>query len=335
LSDLPRTEGALPGLDELKGLVAWFPNLQAQQQADRLGLPLGSPAPDVVRRVHDKAFSSRVAREHQLGPQPVADAIGVFEPEDLQESERAARLIEEHVASWPSWMGRKFFLKPRIGTSGRGKVVGSDGKLGGPARQRLPGLARAGGAVVEPWLERSHDFSSQMWISKEGVVHQIGSTRQLLTESGVYRGNLGTWDDSADPSSGTVHDELLRHAARVVGEAAAREGFWGPCGIDAFTYADPEQGELLRPLVEFNARFTTGWIALGILGRAGQIGLLDGVRAWCFRLRGPSRGWSSLESPPSVRRLVFRGQGLSPAEEPALLLGPELAALQLEGQEAD
>jgi hypothetical protein len=113
----------------------------------------------------------------------------------------------------------------------------------------------------------------------------------------------------------------MRHAARVVGEAAVREGFWGPCGIDAFVYKDPENGELLRPLVELNARFTTGWIALGILQRARQHGLLEGKSAWSFRLRGPKTGWPAHEKAPDAQLFPFRAPGLSPAEEPALLLG--------------
>jgi hypothetical protein len=224
-------------------------------------------------------------------------------------------------------MRKKFFMKPRLGTSGRGKVVGNDGTLGRAARQRLPGFTKTGGAVIEPWLERIMDLSVQFWISRDGEVTTLGSTRQLLTESGVYRGNVGTIDETGAIHSGTEHDEEICKAGLKVAQAAAREGFWGPCGIDAFTYRDPDGTLRLRALVELNARFTTGIIALGILARAREQGLIEGMNAWCVRIRAPEGGWPEKPEDPDCRLLVMDGDDLAPVEKPGLLLAPSLSQL--------
>jgi hypothetical protein len=64
-------------------------------------------------------------------------------------------------------------------------------------------------------------------------------------------------------------DAELRAAALTIARAAAAAGYWGPCGVDAFAYRDPESGgESLRPVVELNARFTLGSVALGQARRA-------------------------------------------------------------------
>jgi hypothetical protein len=68
-------------------------------------------------------------------------------------------------------------------------------------------------------------------------------------------------------SSGSAHDEALREAAVAVAQAALAEGFSGPCGVDAFAFFAGD-GQELRAVVEFNARFTTGTIACGLLRRA-------------------------------------------------------------------
>jgi hypothetical protein len=68
-------------------------------------------------------------------------------------------------------------------------------------------------------------------------------------------------------TSGAGFDDALIAAASEIARAAHAAGYYGPCGVDAFTFR--RDGEkILRPIVELNARFTTGTVAIGLLRRA-------------------------------------------------------------------
>ena len=88
----------------------------------------------------------------------------------------------------------------------------------------------------------------------------LGTMEQIVAPSGVYLGHLAEIDSRGRVFSGSAHEESLREAAAVAARHAHEEGFFGPCGIDAFgvEFKDADGGtrEILRPLVEFNARFT-------------------------------------------------------------------------------
>ena len=43
----------------------------------------------------------------------------------------------------------------------------------------------------------------------------------------------------------------------------AAQGFSGPCGLDAFAFRSASGGEAFRPVVEWNARFNLGTLAIG------------------------------------------------------------------------
>jgi predicted ATP-grasp superfamily ATP-dependent carboligase len=51
----------------------------------------------------------------------------------------------------------------------------------------------------------------------------------------------------------------LENMARVVGERLFREGYVGPAGVDALEHAGG-----LHPLLEINARYTMGFVALAV-----------------------------------------------------------------------
>jgi uncharacterized ferritin-like protein (DUF455 family) len=297
------------------GAAAWWNDEAAEQAArDANAVLFGAPA-RVVRAVHDKAFAWRAACEACLVPPLLREVITVLEPEELRARD-AARAIEARVAAWPAWAKRSFVLKPRLGTSGRGRALGGEGRLprwhGALAR-----LAERGGALLEPWLERSWDASTQLFIAEDGAIEVLGTLAQIVTPAGIALGHRGVIGANSEITSGLAADAELRAAALRVAEAAARAGYRGPCGVDAFAFRDPANGaESLRAVVELNARFTLGTVALGHLRR---------VRA--------SRAGSARELP---LRFAF---ALDAEQLPAVdggvrvALGPR-AALQLEPRRA-
>jgi hypothetical protein len=72
--------------------------------------------------------------------------------------------------------------------------------------------------------------------------------------------------------------------------------------VDAFVFRASDGAERLRPVVELNARFTAGTIALGHLARARRAGLAERARAFYFGF-APARGGFP-ERPSKETRLI-------------------------------
>ncbi len=279
-----------PVFDWLPGAgaaVAWLNTEAARREAGARGLVLFGASPDRVRRVHDKAFAHALALREGLLPHVLRDAVEVLEPDDLRDPEPLAQALER----MPAWARARFTLKPRLGGSGRGRVAGRDGRIDAPAlRGALERLAAHGGALLEPWLPRREDLSAQLFVAADGALRLLGTTRQVLSPAGLYRGQRGLIDHRGRVVSGSPDDEALRTAAATAAAEAHREGFWGPCGVDAFRFETPGGDTALRPLVEFNARFTVGTVVLGLLRRrlqelTARLGLAPGERrAFLFLL---------------------------------------------------
>ncbi|MEE9279007.1 MAG: hypothetical protein V3V67_02420 [Myxococcota bacterium] len=244
-------------------LVPWLSTDEAAEFARAEGFELACAPAQVVRSVHDKAFAQRVAEREGLVPADLAGAIEIIEPELLRGGEAALRRLGA-VA------GRGFVLKPRLGSSGRGRVRVDGHEVEGA----LERLAARGGCLLEPWLSRTEDLSAQMWVDPGGEIRLLGTLRQEVTPSGVWSAHAGVVDPRGSIRSGSRYDEALRDAAYRVARAAREAGFFGVCGLDAFAYRQPGGDEALRPVVEFNARFTVGTIATGLVQRALRCGTI-------------------------------------------------------------
>jgi hypothetical protein len=110
------------------------------------------------------------------------------------------------------------------------------------------------------------DLSTLWFVDEHGEPHVVGVTQPKMRGAGVYLGCDVVATD-VGLMAGTKWDEPAIERARVVVEAAAGAGYRGPCGVDAFTWRD-EAGEVhLRGVVELNARFTAGHVALGLIKR--------------------------------------------------------------------
>jgi len=304
-----RAAGAVfPWLEAPGRATAWLNTEAASQQAAATGRELTGASPEVVRQVHDKAFAHAVARREGLLPPDLADTVAALDPELLRDADAAVERIDAEIARWPPRARRRFTLKPRIGSSGRGRVAGCDGNADTPQlRGALPRLA-------EP-----EDLSASLWIGAADELVLLGTTQQWLAPSGLYLGQRGMVDSKGRVTSGSGRDEALREAAAAVAHAAAAEGFFGPCGLDAFAFRTDAGGEAFRPVVEWNARFTLGTLAIGLVRRAlgavaKDFGLAPGVRlAFHFGLDAPAGGWPEADSALFVSPLWRSGDAVRPA----------------------
>lgn len=274
-------------------LVPWLATEQAERLASSEGVAFAATPAELVRRVHDKAFAHAAALASGLVPELLVGKLLVLAPEALGDVNAVRCRIEAQVAHWPLALRARFVVKPRLGTSGRGRIAGAAGRIEATRLEAaLPRLRESGGALVEPWLERTLDLSAQLHVADSGDVRVLGTLRQVLTPQGQPIGHVGRIDEAGEVDSGTAWDGALREAARVLGEAAASAGFRGVCGLDAFVFRADDGAQILRPVVELNARFTMGSVALGQLTRAARSGVTRGAGAFYFGFPPDAGAWS-------------------------------------------
>ncbi|MFZ9887309.1 MAG: hypothetical protein ACO3JL_07385, partial [Myxococcota bacterium] len=262
---------ALPLLKTTGGLLPWLSTTAAEEEASLRGLPYLGADPRVTSALSDKAWALAVAEEESLVPPCLVGVVRSFSPDDLLHK-NARDHIDEALASWPPPLRERFVLKPRRGSSGRGRVAGKGGHLDDAGARGLRRLAARGGALLEPWLPRTHDLSAQLHIATDGEVSLTGTTAMRSTSAGLWAGNDVVWDalDGDTLRSGSPHDVELRRAALLIGARAARAGYRGLLGVDAFAFTTPAGEVAFRPVVEVNARPTMGAVALG-LGRRNAV----------------------------------------------------------------
>jgi hypothetical protein len=304
----PAEEPVFAWLEESNLPTAWL-NTHTLEAAARSALnqTLSGPPAERVAAVHDKAFAVETARELGLVPRTLEPLIRVISAEALRTPDVLIEELEEALRDWPEWTGRRFTLKPRLGSSGRGRVAGRGTTDTQAVRGALPRLAERGGAIFEPWLERRTDLSVSLHVprpeSQQPLPTLLGSLEMLVTASGVFRGHCGEVDSRGRVFSGHPQDETLRADAAAIAKRAQDAGFSGPCGVDAFSYLESDR-ERVRALVEFNARSTMGLVTIGLVRRA------------LPRVREP------LELAPGARRafvLAFIQPGASRREQARLL----------------
>lgn len=220
--------------------VPWGWNSDAVAWARRHGLTPAPPSLDIVRAANSRRFSFTMERETGTAPTGSA-ACGTWE--DL-----AARIREFGDARW--------VIKAQYSHAARERLLGN-----GPpnetteqwARKRI---ARDGAVYLEPWVERLAEVGVQ-WDLRDGEAPRlVGVTPLLCHPDGRYLGSVFRsaatepwWDEAVD-------------GTRPVAERLARDGYFGPLGIDAMLYRDGA-AQRVRPIQDINARWTMGRLSLG------------------------------------------------------------------------
>ena len=358
----PRPDSAaFAWLDALPG-ACWLADASAREILSASGAAPPAPPLAAVETTHDKAFAAGFASASGYEPPCLSDLIHSYSPGELAEADAWLADLRARLATWPNWTRGRFTLKPRLGSSGRGRVGGrADALEPKKLRAALPRLARQGGALLEPWLQRTTDLSVMLHIAPPapqggGEITLLGAAEQLVAPSGVYAGHLGEVDSRWRVFSGGPFEEAMREAAGAIAARAQQAGYWGPCGIDGFAFNGPEitdtgssapAAPLLRPLVEFNARFTVGIVVAGLLRRAANpagpaLGLQPGERrGFLFALDPPGdwSDWASLAEATGPGSLLFPlhdptdreapgGEAEGSAARPALLFAANAGTLR-------
>ena len=194
-----------------------------------------------VARVNSKLWSH--ALEVELGwAQPGAASARTFDE------------LREAVARACPGSSDKWVIKSPFGFAARERVLGRGPSLEGPpavwAERRLK---RGETLIFQPWLEVIREYGVVLEISRDGAHHVQGISDLQTNGAGTGKGYMLGRRPSARRTA-----ELERVAA-LVSERLFKEGYVGPVGIDAL-----EHTRGLHPLLEINARYTMGFVALAV-----------------------------------------------------------------------
>lgn len=194
-----------------------------------------------VARVNSKLWSH--ALEVELGLAPVGAATAASFEE-----------LEETVARACPHAGDKWVIKSPFGFAARERVLGRGPVIELPqAKWSRRRLSQGETLIFEPWLEVVREYGVVLEILQGGAFELRGISDLQTNGAGTGTGYLL----GRQPPSHRVRE--LEGIAHIVASRLLVEGYHGPVGIDAL-----EHSRGLRPLLEVNARYTMGFIALAV-----------------------------------------------------------------------
>jgi hypothetical protein len=221
---------------------AWCPTPRALQRLTKAGaLPVPAPSLAVLRRVNHRRFTA------ELGQMlPGARFVGTL---------GELRAVVASASPTGQWL-----VKRPFGFAGRGRRRVAQGAIDPSAVSFIEASLRAGeGLQVEPWVERVADYAWHGFLSPIGAVTLGEPTQQTCDDTGAWIETTLTVDLDADVRS------TLDASVRLVADALVDAGYFGPFGVDAYTWRDGTSVRL-NARSEINARYSMGW-ATGMQGR--------------------------------------------------------------------
>jgi len=217
----------------------WTPSAAAT--GERAGA-IVRPVPfSTVARVNSKLWSH--ALEAELGIALQGSAVAHTFEELRVAVSRACPLA-----------GDKWVIKSPFGFAARERVLGRGPLIDEPqGRWAQRRLSRGESLIVQPWLEVRREYGVSILIEEDGRCAIQGISDLQTNGAGTGTGYIL----GRPPSPHRVAE--LESIALVVGGRLFKEGYFGPAGIDALEHAGG-----LHPLLEINARYTMGFVALAV-----------------------------------------------------------------------
>lgn len=164
-----------------------------------------------------------------------------------------AELLESIMSACPE-DNDKWVIKSPFGFAARDRVLGRGPLPDSPqAKWAERRLQKGETLIFQPWLEVIREYGIVMEISPGGDCDIKGISDLQTNGAGTGKGYM-----LGRPPTPERLLELERIAG-IVGERLFREGYHGPVGIDALEHS----GGLHR-LLEINARYTMGFIAVAV-----------------------------------------------------------------------
>ena len=217
----------------------WTPSAVAV--GEQAGAVVQPVAFEIVRRVNSKLWSHGL--EVELG----AALPGAATASNLQE-------LREAVASACPGAEDKWVIKSPFGFAARDRVLGRGAVLEGAQAKWCERRFAAGETLIfQPWLKVLREYGVVLEIFADGSYELFGVSDLQTNGAGTGRGYM-----LGRPPSAERRAELERIACMAC-ERLFKEGYTGAVGVDALEH---EGG--LHPLLEINARYTMGFVAVAV-----------------------------------------------------------------------
>lgn len=217
----------------------WTPS--AAEAGTRAGADVRPVSFEVVRRVNSKLWSHALEVEMGLRLEGAAAAGSLDELRGA-----AARACPGAEDKW--------VIKSPYGFAARERVLGRGPRVEGAqavwAERRL---ARGETLIFQPWLRVVREYGVVVCVNPDGSHRVLGVSDLQTNGAGTGVGYM-----LGRPPAPQRLAELERVAAAVCARLHA-EGYAGPAGLDAVEHAGG-----LHPLLEVNARYTMGFVALAV-----------------------------------------------------------------------
>lgn len=219
---------------------AFCPTPRAVALLRRAGAePEPHPNAEVLRRVASRALSSSLG-----ATMPKAGFVTRLDV--------ARAMLRGNPAPGAGWRVKRAF-----GMAGRGhRVVDASPRDADVAF--LASWIDEAGAQIEPNVRVVREYAMHGRVWADGAVRLGALTRQRTDASGAW-----TATELAADAPRDVKDAIARETERA-GRALHEAGYFGPFGVDAFTY-ESDGGVVLRARSEINARYSMGF-AVGFGG---------------------------------------------------------------------
>lgn len=220
---------------------SWGASPRIQKWAHDRSLKYAVPAFDIVREINSKAFT-------HLHGFHLPESTLVENEGDLI---RALKLLPI-----------KAVLKSCFGVSGKGhRFIDANTNLQSTLRFCQKQWEKGLPLILEPWLDRILDFSTQWTIDQMSQIVFQGSTVFKTDHKGGYQSTVVGCEKKLFGSYLPFleeHKEYVQAALTCI----AKKGYFGPVGIDALLYRSCQGSVKLYPLVEINGRQTMSLAAL-------------------------------------------------------------------------
>jgi hypothetical protein len=199
--------------------------------------PEPSPPVDVLRRVNSRAFAAA------LGPTLPGAAF-------VTELGVAITTLRGRPPVGEAWR-----VKYAFGMAGRNQRVVSPSSLDAHLAFIGSGLAR-GGLQIEPNVAIEEEYAVHAFLPWRGPAVVGAVVGQRCDARGAW---LATEPLASTPLAIADAPERLAEECRRVANALAAAGYFGPFGVDAYSYRDDKGVLCLQPRSEINARYSMGF----------------------------------------------------------------------------
>jgi hypothetical protein len=222
---------------------AFCPTPLALHVLRRVGAhPEPHPSVEILQRVNSRAFAS------SLGTTLASAAfVGTFD------------LAETLLRGEPP-IGNAWRVKHAFGMAGRNQRIVTASSFDGNDRAFVRSGIAQGGVQIEPNVAVEDEYAVHGVIAEDGS-YRIGAVvRQRCNARGAWIATEAETASLVSPgeSLGDVFNRIADEGRRVA-RALFDAGFFGPFGVDAYTYRDRGGALRLQPRSEINARYTMGF----------------------------------------------------------------------------